>query len=265
MNEAERHALQAEIFWRLHEGLPKQGPGSDATTRRALKLAAPLPEAPVILDLGCGPGRQTLVLAGDLGGRVTAMDLLPPFLEQLEARADAAGLSERITTQCASIGDLSPAVHADGSVDLIWSEGAIYNVGFDFGLGHWRRLLTPGGRVGVSEVSWLVDDPPEPVRSFWDAHYPAIRTREENERAIVALGYRPLGQLVVPQEDWWTDYYSLIEERVETLRNERDDESWQAMIALSDEELEIVRIGLSAFGYVFYVMELDGQEDAAFP
>lgn len=258
MNEAERHRAQAEIFWRLHEALPKQGPGSDATTRRALALAAPLPAEPAILDLGCGPGRQTLVLANDLGGHVTAMDLLPPFIEQLEARAEAAGLSERITARVASMGDLSPADHPDGSVDLIWSEGAIYHIGFDTGLAHWRRLLAPAGRVGVSEVSWLGDDPPERVQSFWEAHYPAIRSREENERAIRASGYRLVGQLVVPEDDWWTDYYCLIEERLDSLREERDDPSWQEMIALSDEELEIVRIGLSAFGYVFYVMELDG-------
>ena len=53
----------------------------------------------------------------------------------------------------------------------------------------------------------------------------------------------------------------MIEERIEALRKERDDESWQAMIALSDQELEIVRIGLSAFGYVFYAMELDASAD----
>ena len=255
MNEAERHAAQAEIFWRLHEGLPKQGPGSDATTRRALELAAPIAAEPVVLDLGCGPGRQTLVLANDLGGHVTAMDLLPPFVEQLEARGEAAGLSERITTKIASMGDISPADHPDGSVDLIWSEGAIYNIGFDAGLAHWRRLLAPGGRVGVSEVSWLTDDPPERVRSFWEAHYPAIRSREENEHAIRASGYRLLGKLVVPEDEWWTDYYSLIEGRLDSLREERDDPDWQKMIALVDEELEIVRIGLTSFGYVFYLME----------
>ena len=76
LSERERHKKQIELFWRLHEGLPKQGPGSDATTRRALALARPIPSEPRMLDFGCGPGRQTLVLAQDLGGHVTAINPL---------------------------------------------------------------------------------------------------------------------------------------------------------------------------------------------
>ena len=43
--------------------LPQQGPGSDASTLRALRMLGELPDAPRVLDLGCGPGRQTLALA----------------------------------------------------------------------------------------------------------------------------------------------------------------------------------------------------------
>ena len=207
--------------------------------------------------MGCGPGRQTQVLAEALGGVVTAIDLLPPFLEELEARAEAAGLADRITTRRGSMLDLPAELFPDGSVDLIWSEGAIYNVGFDVGLADWRRLLAPGGRIGVSEIAWLVADPPERVRRYWEASYPGMRSRGENARAIEAAGYRLLGDLVVPERDWWDDYYTPIEARLDALRGERDDSVWQETIALYDEELEIARIGLSSFGYVFYVMELD--------
>ena len=83
--EQERHFVGIELFWRLHERLPNQGPGSDETTRRA--LAAPIRETPRVLDMGCGPGRQTLMLAADLGGKVTALDLIPQFLEEGSRRA----------------------------------------------------------------------------------------------------------------------------------------------------------------------------------
>ncbi|NRA02079.1 MAG: hypothetical protein HRU00_05690 [Myxococcales bacterium] len=72
MSAKPEHAA-IEVFWKLHQGLPKQGPGSDASTRRALALVPELPSAPRILDLGCGPGRQTLVLARETGGQLTEL------------------------------------------------------------------------------------------------------------------------------------------------------------------------------------------------
>lgn len=249
---------QIAFFWRLHEGLQQQGPGSDASTRRALDLARPIANGPRMLDFGCGPGRQTLVLAGDLGGHVTAFDLLSPFLDQLETRAAAAGLADRITPRQGSMVDLDPAEFPDGAFDLIWSEGAIYNVGFDAGLACWKRLLAPGGRIAVTEAAWLVEDPPEPVRAFWAREYPAMRSREANARAIEEGGFRLLGDFVVPENEWWDGYYTLIEARLERARDESDDETWAEMARLYDEELEIVRRGLHAFGYVFYVMERVG-------
>lgn len=55
-------------FMELHHGLPRQSPGSDATTRHLLSLCGPLPERPRVLDLGCGPGRSALLLAAEAGG-----------------------------------------------------------------------------------------------------------------------------------------------------------------------------------------------------
>ena len=52
-----------ELLIALHDGLPRQGPGDSASTRRALALCASLPDAPEILDIGCGTGAQTLTLA----------------------------------------------------------------------------------------------------------------------------------------------------------------------------------------------------------
>ncbi len=261
MSEAEEERIrrrQLEVFWRLHEGLPQQGPGSDASTRRALDLARPIARAPRMLDLGCGPGRQTLVLAGDPGGHVLALDLVAPFLEQLDARAVEAGLADRITTREGSMAELDPASFPDGAFDLIWSEGAIYNVGFDAGLANWKRLLAPGGRIAVTEAAWLVDDPPEPVRAFWSREYPAMRSREANRRAIEEGGYRLLGDFVLPEQDWWEGYYGSIEARLDALRDECGDEAGRAMVDAYDQELEVVRTGLHAFGYVFFVMERAG-------
>jgi SAM-dependent methyltransferase len=256
MNEAEeRQEANARIFWGLHEGLPKQGPGSDPTTRRALDLGKPVPPNPRVIDLGCGPGRQTMALAEATGGQVTAIDLLPPFLDQLSVSSRERGLDDQITIQQGNMADLAPLDLADESFDLVWSEGAIYIIGFDEGLRDWQRLLAPGGRLAVTEVSWLVEDPPMRIRSFWEGHYPGMRSQQANEQAIAEAGYRLIDSFVVPDHEWWDDYYTLIEARLDVLRGERDDVIWREIIAAHDEEVAVVREGLSAFGYVFYIME----------
>jgi cyclopropane fatty-acyl-phospholipid synthase-like methyltransferase len=105
---------EREAFFRLYEGLPRQGPGSDACTREALRRLPPLPAQPRVVDLGCGAGRQTLVLAEALGTRVLAVDLHRPFLDQLEGAAREHGLAHRVETRCADMGALEPGFAVAG-------------------------------------------------------------------------------------------------------------------------------------------------------
>jgi SAM-dependent methyltransferase len=112
-----------EALLRLFEGLPRQGPGSDACTREALRRLPELPAAPRVLDLGCGSGRSALVLAQMLRVKIVAVDTHRPFLDQLRATARERGLEHLIETRCADMA--APGV-PPGSVDLLWSEGAIY-------------------------------------------------------------------------------------------------------------------------------------------
>lgn len=250
--QSEAELTATEVFWKLHQGLPKQGPGSDASTLRALALAPELPRAPKILDLGCGPGRQSLILARETGGHVTAVDRMPQFLEQLDERARTAGLADCIGTVNASMEDLP---YADESFDLLWSEGAIYSIGFGYGLESWRRFLRPGCALAVTELSWLVDEPPNRIRDFWNSNYPAMRSRQANELTVTEAGYRLLGSFVLPEADWWDDYYTPIDERIAALREERNDDDWVTALEAAEEASAIVRSCNGSFGYVFYVMQ----------
>lgn len=198
-------------FFALHHGLPRQGPGSDDTSRRLLALTGPLPARPRVLDLGCGPGRSALLLAAEAGAQVTAVDLHEPFLDELRHNAGARGLGDAIRTVNADMAELP---FPDGSFDLVWAESSAYGIGFDNALRQWRRLLAPGGSLVLTECEWTAGDPSAEARAFWDQHY-ALRTTVENTSAAVVAGYTVLGVHRQPESDW-DEYYGPLAERADT-------------------------------------------------
>jgi SAM-dependent methyltransferase len=239
------------IFRELTQGLPRQAPGSSEATLRALGLALGLPERPRILDVGCGPGAQTIELARATGGWIVAVDIRQRFLDELIEHANAAGVLPQVTTVKASMLEMD---FADESFDLIWSEGAIYISGFATGLAAWRRFLKPGGWIAVSELSWLEPDPPAEAAAFWARNYPAMGSIERNCQIVKDAGYVDADGFVVSEKDWW-NYYGPAEKRVEELREKyaRD----VAAIATLDEaqrEHDLYRAHHDSYGYVFYVM-----------
>ncbi|MEU3749839.1 MULTISPECIES: bifunctional class I SAM-dependent methyltransferase/N-acetyltransferase [Streptomyces] len=191
-----------DAFFALHHGLPRQGPGSDSTTRRLLALAGSLPERPRVLDLGCGPGRSALLLAAEANAEVTAVDTHEPFLAELRETAAARGLVDSIHALRADMGALP---FPDGSFDLVWAESSVFVLGFDRALAEWRRLLAPGGTLVLTECVWTTEDPGPAARAFWDEHY-TLRTVAGNAAAAVAAGYHVLGTVPQPESDW-DEYY----------------------------------------------------------
>ena len=139
---------QMQLLIDLHRNNERQGPGGRTETELAMYLAGvDLQSSYSIADIGCGTGAASLVLAEMLDAQITAVDFLPEFLRVLEARAKDAELSEKITTLNASM-DALP--FEDDSFDALWSEGAIYNMGFAKGVNEWKRYLKQGGVLVAS-------------------------------------------------------------------------------------------------------------------
>jgi SAM-dependent methyltransferase len=246
------HEETSALFFELFEGLPRQGPGDAASTRRALALVPGVGPHTRVLDVGCGTGAQTLVLATHCAASFVAVDSHPPFIEELRQRARALGVAGRIE---ARVGDMRQLEFPDASFDVIWSEGAIYVVGFEEGLRSWRRLLAPGGHVAVTEACWLRPDPPPECAAFWAAEYPAIRDVAACLTSIAACGYETVGRFALPASSWWDDYYRPLQDRVIAFRARHPDEpDAQQLADQVQREIDVWHAYSDVYGYVFFVM-----------
>ncbi|MFB1488167.1 MULTISPECIES: class I SAM-dependent methyltransferase [unclassified Thiocapsa] len=240
----------------LHAGLPRLGPGSETATRRALADCVGLPADPEILDIGCGSGAASLVLAESTTGHITAVDRVPLFLLDLRTRAQARGLDGRIRPLVA---DMHALPFRSDAFDLIWSEGAIYIMGFDAGLTHWRSLLRPGGWLVVSELSWFTDHPPAALRDHWREDYPGMRNVADNLAAARALGWATVGHFPLPTEAWTIDYYGPLQARLPGFRAAHaDDPEALAVADMTEQEIALMTDAAGICGYVFYILRRIG-------
>jgi SAM-dependent methyltransferase len=250
-----------EFFYEIFDAsLPRLGAGNEASTLKALEmLRAAGPQhkntaarcATRILDIGCGNGTQTLVLARHTDGSILAVDNHQPFLDELQRRAEAAGVSGRIQV---SLRDMRSLNASDGPFDLIWSEGALFVMGFREGLAACCSLLAPGGGLAASEMCWLRPDPPAACRQFFAAAYPALTDIETNLAAIRACGYEVVGHFPQPESAWW-ELYHPIEERLGRLRKQRAaEEEKLSMIEGIQKEIDLYRQYAAFYGNVFFVM-----------
>ncbi len=236
----------------LHLGAERQGPGGEAETKRAMELAGLDPARPLqIADIGCGTGASTLQLAHYLDATITAVDFVPAFLEALQATAQAHGVAEQITTLQSSMDALPFAEHA---YDVIWSEGAIYNMGFEAGVVAWHRFLKPGGTLIVSEITWLTGTRPAALQAHWEREYPEIDVASAKIGQLERHGYSPAGYFVLPQRCWLANYYHPMQRRFDAfLTRHGHSKAAQRIVAAEREEIALYEKYSESFSYGVYV------------
>lgn len=240
-----------EVFFEIHQDLPKESPGGDEYTRQAFQMLPQLCQ-PNILDIGCGPGAQTLELARLTDGHITAIDTHQPFLDRLQAQATALGLRDRITCLNRSMFDLS---FPEATFDLLWAEGSIYIIGLERGLKQWHPLIKPGGFLVVSELVWLQSKPPKTIQAFWEENYPEMRTLEEVLNLIAGCGYDLIGHFTLPEKAWW-NYYLPLQAKIDYLCAVYKNNS-EALAVLNNEQLEIEMYKKyhDWYGYEFFALQ----------
>jgi SAM-dependent methyltransferase len=236
----------------LHIDGERQGPGSDEATRRAIALAGLEGASDLtVADVGCGTGASTLVLADDLDAHIVAVDFLPPFLARLDDAARRSGLADRITTVADSMDALS---FAEGSLDVIWSEGAIYNIGFENGVSSWRPFLKPGGVLAVSELTWLTHQRPAELEEYWAKEYSEVSTASAKFAALEVAGYSPVGYFALPESCWLDHYYRPLQRRFAAfLDRHHHSPAANDIVEAEQHEIDLYQRFSAFVSYGFYI------------
>lgn len=197
---------KTNAFFRVHDGLPREGPGEARDITRVAQVAG-LGPAPRVADLGSGPGGDIpALLEAYPEATVLAADTHAPFIEALRARIDA---DPRVTAKVADMAEI------DGPFDLIWCAGALYFLGLVDGLATLKSKLAPGGVLAFSHPCHKVDAPSAAAQEFWEGY--SVGDRDD---LVMTVGQAELTVL----DDWhisdaaWREYYDPMEERIAILR-----------------------------------------------
>jgi ubiquinone/menaquinone biosynthesis C-methylase UbiE len=245
------HEFDLTLICDYFSGLERQGPGSPEITIKALSFIDNLQEDSLIADLGCGTGGQTMVLAQNTPGQITGIDLFPNFIDLFNSNAEKLNLQDRVK---GVVGSMDSLHFGNEELDLIWSEGAIYNIGFERGLTEWRRYLKKGGFIAVSEASWFTAQRPAEIEDFWLDAYPGIDTVPNKIAQVQKAGYVPVAAFLLP-EICWTEHFYKPQVKAQEAFLKRNPENTLAADFISNQrhETDLYYKYKEFYGYVFYI------------
>ncbi len=241
-----------ELLIDLHIGHHRQGPGSDEDALKALNMTGLDDKMKLkIADIGCGTGAGTLLLADKLNAEIYAVDFLKPFLDEMMLRANKSGVAEKIKPLAKSMDELDFAVE---ELDLLWSEGAIYNIGFENGIRIWKKFLKPGGHIVLSEITWLTKDRPLEITEHWLGEYPEIDLASNKIRILEDNDFELQGYFTLPEKSWIDNYYRPIIDEFDSFLERNNNVPAAIEIVESEKhEIELYNKYKKYLSYGFYI------------
>jgi ubiquinone/menaquinone biosynthesis C-methylase UbiE len=245
------HEFDFNLICEYFSAIERQGPGSPEVTKKALSFIDNLTTESRIADLGCGTGGQTMVLAQNAPGQITGIDLFPAFTDLLIKNSRKQNFHGRIKGITGSMEDLP---FQEEELDLIWCEGAIYNIGFERGLNEWRKFLKTGAYVAVSEISWFTAERPAEIEKFWMDAYPEIDTIPNKTAQLQKAGYIPTAIFVLPENCWTEHFYAPQVAAQEAFLKKHDgNKTAEELVANERCEAQLYQKYKAFYGYVFYI------------
>ncbi len=245
------HEFDYNLICEYYSCIERQGPGSVDMTVKALGFIDNLTDSSVIADIGCGTGGQTITLADNTSGTIMGVDLFPNFINILNTNVSDLNLEDRVKGIVGSMDDL---MFRDKELDLIWCEGAIYNIGFERGIKEWRKYLKQGGFIAVSEATWFTKERPEVIDKFWNTEYPEIDTISVKVEQMYKAGYIPIATFVLPENCWIDNYFEpQVQVQESFLEKYQDNKTVEEFMANQRYEAELYSKYKEYYGYVFYI------------
>lgn len=251
MEDLKIHEFDFALINEFFSELERQGPGSPEETLRALSFIGNLSNKANIADLGCGTGTQTMVLAQHTEASITALDLYEGSINKLNRTAEKLGLANRVA---GIVGSMDQLPFQKEEFDIIWSEGAIANIGFEKGLTHWKEFLKKDGYVAITYESWFTDERPAEIEKWWTDAVPEMATIGHNISIMQKSGYVPIAAFTLP-ESCWIDHYFLPQKpnQEEFLKKHAGNKAVEEFIAFLRHEADLYSAYKPYYGYVFYV------------
>ncbi|MCP4631668.1 MAG: class I SAM-dependent methyltransferase [candidate division Zixibacteria bacterium] len=244
------HEFDLKLICEYYSSVERQGPGSPEVTIKALSFIDNLTTDSKIADIGCGTGGQTMVIANHTPGHITGIDLFPTFIDLFNLNAKKLNLQDRVNGVVGSMDELSLQ---NEELDLIWSEGAIYNIGFERGLNEWRKFLKPGGFIAVSEASWFTEERPAEIEEFWNKEYPGIDIIPRKVMQMQKAGYIPVAAFILPENCWIEHYYSpQVSAQEKFLKKHAGNKTAEEFVENQRHEAELYYKYKESYGYAFY-------------
>jgi len=193
-NQEKLHKARENQYFDIKAGCRK---GLLVYLEKAIAVAQ-IAEHPHVLDVGCGLGVPTLLLAEKLGGKITAIDLDTRSLDYLWQHVLDLNLAERISVNNRSLFEInSDLTH----FDLILAEGILNVVGFQQGFDKMLQLTKRGGAIIIHDE---------------------LRDHSKKKELIEIYHCQMIDSFILDEQIWWNDYYGDLE---------------KALLSIADHEL----------------------------
>jgi cyclopropane fatty-acyl-phospholipid synthase-like methyltransferase len=192
-------------------------------TERALSSIPEL-DNPIILDIGCGTGIPTILLAEKYKGTVYAVDIDAPSLEVLEEKIENQIFHSKTVVLNDSLLNLSKFKL---KFNIILAEGVLNVVGFNRGLRIFlENLKNPGYLIIHDEYQ---NDSQKRMRF------------NKNQLDLVA-------SFKLDKNIWWNEYYSCLEKKIDEIGN-------NSLFHKEINEINEYKINPEKFESIFYVLK----------
>ena len=246
------HDFDSNLICDYFGRLERQGPGSPESSIRALSFIDNFSNKLKIADFACGTGGQTMILAQNTKGTITGIDISPDYIGNFNTNAEKLNFQNRVK---GIVGSMDNLPFQNNEFDVIWSEGAIANIGFEKGLNYWKGFLKKDGYIAVTYESWFTDERPAEIEKYWVDAVPEIDTIGHNISILQKAGYILVAAFTLP-EKCWTDTYFIPQKAIQKTFLEKHTGNKKAaedFIEYMKYEAELYSKYKQYYGYVFYI------------